>query len=122
MNRAAFALIKNDKNQVLLVKSLTNPAYVGHWSLPGGIVEAGESLKDGATREVFEEVGLRCTINKQLRQIENKVAHLTVTTFAATYVSGEITLQADEISDAQWFNVKETKGLLIGYNIQDLLS
>lgn len=30
----------------------------GYWSLPGGILETGESLADGIRREVLEETGL----------------------------------------------------------------
>lgn len=120
MNRASFVLIKNNNNEILLVKSLTNRMFVNQWSLPGGVVEPYETLEDGAKREVYEEVGLVCTIKNQLRQIENVKDNITVTTFLADYVSGVIKLQSEEISDAQWFSVKDTKSLLIGFNIREL--
>ncbi len=44
-------------NQVLLVQRGREPAY-GKWSLPGGLVELGESLHDAIRREVLEEVNL----------------------------------------------------------------
>ena len=41
------------KGQLLLMRRSDN----GHWGLPGGFVEPGESVSDAARREVFEETG-----------------------------------------------------------------
>ena len=43
---------------ILLVERGSDPLK-GYWSLPGGLVEAGERLEAAITREVFEETGLR---------------------------------------------------------------
>ena len=40
---------------------LTETRYKEDWELPGGIVEAGESPRIGAEREVLEEIGLSIT-------------------------------------------------------------
>jgi 8-oxo-dGTP diphosphatase len=45
-------------SEVLLVQRGSEPSY-GKWSLPGGLVEVGESLGEAVEREVLEEVGLR---------------------------------------------------------------
>ena len=50
------ALIFEDKN-VLLVERAKEPLK-GYWSLPGGILETGETLAAGIRREVMEETGL----------------------------------------------------------------
>ena len=42
---------------ILLVERAKEPLK-GYWSLPGGIVEAGERLEDAIRREVLEETGL----------------------------------------------------------------
>lgn len=45
------------EGKVLLVRRGNEPLK-GHWSLPGGMLELGESLMEGVTREVREETGL----------------------------------------------------------------
>jgi ADP-ribose pyrophosphatase YjhB (NUDIX family) len=51
------AVILDASARVLLVKRL-HPPLEGQWSLPGGLVELGESLAEAVVREVREETGL----------------------------------------------------------------
>ena len=46
-----------DAGRVLLIRRAGEPLK-GHWSLPGGLLELGESLSEGVQREVREETGL----------------------------------------------------------------
>ena len=45
------------ENRVLLVRRGSEPLK-GHWTLPGGVLEVGETLTEGVVREVREETGL----------------------------------------------------------------
>ena len=50
-------IFDRDRSKLLLVQRGKEPLK-GYWSLPGGIVEAGEKLEEGVRREVLEETGL----------------------------------------------------------------
>ena len=45
------------ENRVLLIRRAT-PPLLGEWSLPGGVLECGESLREAVVREAREETGL----------------------------------------------------------------
>jgi len=47
-------VVRNEGDQILFQRRSDN----GLWSLPGGMLEMGDSLEDTARREVFEEVGI----------------------------------------------------------------
>ena len=47
--------------RVLLIRRGQNPMK-GHWTLPGGALEVGESLAEGLAREVREETGLQVEV------------------------------------------------------------
>jgi ADP-ribose pyrophosphatase YjhB (NUDIX family) len=49
--------VVEQEGRVLLVRRGREPLK-GHWTLPGGVLEVGESLNAGVVREVMEETGL----------------------------------------------------------------
>lgn len=57
------AVIVSDDGKVLLVKRKHEP-LAGQWSLPGGMLELGESLEAGVEREILEETGLVVTVGE----------------------------------------------------------
>lgn len=54
------AVIVED-GKVLLIKRRYEPLK-GHWSLPGGMVEVGETLESALMREMLEETGMRVDV------------------------------------------------------------
>jgi 8-oxo-dGTP diphosphatase len=55
--RVAVGGVVIDRGRVLLVRRGREPLR-GEWSIPGGLVEIGETLKAAVRREIFEETGL----------------------------------------------------------------
>src|SRR5262245_18446059 len=58
------AVILRDR-EVVLVRRVAEPLR-GQWSLPGGMLELGETLRQGVEREVLEETGLRVEVEQVL--------------------------------------------------------
>lgn len=103
--------------RILIVRRARAPA-IGVYTLPGGGVEAGESLIAAAAREVFEEtrlvvephtlLGHREVIARDsLGRVER---HFVILPFAAHFVSGEPVLN-DELSEAHWLVPADLAGL-----------
>ena len=62
---AVSALIVDAEDRVLLIQRGHEPAQ-GLWSVPGGSVEAGESLEEALVREIAEETALHVVVGKKV--------------------------------------------------------
>lgn len=56
------AIVKNKKNEVLLVKRAPGQLNENKYTLPGGFLNRDEDSREACIREVFEESGLHCRI------------------------------------------------------------
>ena len=56
---AAAGIVKNDKNEILMVKT-----HGDNWVFPGGQVEVGENVIDGVKREIMEETGIEVEVGE----------------------------------------------------------
>jgi ADP-ribose pyrophosphatase YjhB (NUDIX family) len=63
------AVVVGSDGRVLLVKRRNEP-LAGRWSLPGGLVEVGESLEAAVRREVLEETGLDVGVGPLVEVVE----------------------------------------------------
>ena len=91
---ASIAVFRGDR---VLIATRTKPPGAGVWSLPGGLVEVGERVEDGALRELMEEVGVTARIvgfNRFVERIERDEAgrvrhHFVVASFVGRWIAGE---------------------------------
>jgi ADP-ribose pyrophosphatase YjhB (NUDIX family) len=102
-----------EAGRVLLVRRGTEPLK-GHWSLPGGMLELGESLTAGAVREVREETGLTVEplelvelLDRIHREGGRVRYHYVIADYLCRVVSGELKAASDAeavrwVERAEW--------------------
>lgn len=102
-----------DKGRVLLVCRGREPMK-GHWTLPGGVLELGESLVDGVKREVAEETGLEVEpielielLDRIHRDGERVRYHYVIADYLCRITGGELRAASDAdavrwVERAQW--------------------
>ena len=96
-----ITIITKGDDELLLAKSAHNKSNM--YGLIAGFVEVGETLEEAVQREAFEEVGVKlkniCYMSSQPWPFPSNL----MIAFHAEYDSGDIQLQLEEISDAQFF-------------------
>ena len=95
-----------DDDKVLLVKQKVNDTR--NWSLPGGKVERGETLRHALIREMKEETGLDVEIIKQLYicDVEATCNTLLYITFLLKCIGGEIELPSNKYENNPIYDVQ----------------
>ncbi|MGY2376736.1 NAD(+) diphosphatase [Pseudomonas sp. SDO524_S393] len=92
-------------DEILLARS---PRFVtGVYSTLAGFAEPGESAEDCLIREVREEVQVEVKNIQYMGSQCWPFPHSMMLGFHAEYAGGDIVPQADEIEDAQWFNIHD---------------
>jgi ADP-ribose pyrophosphatase YjhB (NUDIX family) len=94
----ALVFIRRD-DSILLVRQNYGRQF---WSLPGGVVEPGESVDQAAVREVKEETGLAVQIKRVVGLYSKPAASALAITFEGTVIGGSLN-PANEISECHYF-------------------
>ena len=113
---AVSAAIIRD-GRVLVARRARGPAY-GIWTMPGGVVEAGETLIEALVREIAEEtamvvepVALAGHREVVVRDDDKRVSrHFVIMCFATRWISGEPQLN-EELAEARWLKPDELGAL-----------
>jgi 8-oxo-dGTP diphosphatase len=106
-----------ENSRVVLVKR-AHPPLQAQWSIPGGVLEVGEFVREAATREAREETGLIVepgellgVFDRVLRDGNGRVQyHYVLVDFLCRRVSGRLAAAGDA-SDARWFTREELPAL-----------
>src|SRR5689334_24396508 len=97
-----------ESSRVLLVERGREPLK-GYWSLPGGVLEVGESLSEGVRREAREETGLEIeplsvieVFERILRDEAGAAEYHYVLVDYVCRVSGGELAAGDDVSGVRW--------------------
>jgi ADP-ribose pyrophosphatase YjhB (NUDIX family) len=120
------AIFRDEK--ILIVRRGRPPAR-GVFTLPGGVVEVGETLHAALLREVREEtmleiapVGLAGEREVIVGDAEGRVErHFVILAFAARWLSGEVALN-EELAEARWLEPAELAQLPTTDGLADIVA
>ena len=116
-----------ESDRVVLVKRGHAP-LLGEWSIPGGVLEIGETMREAVVREAKEETGLIVApgellgvYDRLIRDGEGRARyHYVLIDFLCRQVSGEL-LAADDAIDVQWFTREELKDVSLAPETLDVI-
>lgn len=106
-------------SQVLLVRR-GQPPLEGRWSIPGGILEIGETVAEGVSRELQEETGIRVRVG-ELIEIYEKILrdesdepqyHFVILDYACEFVEGTVRAGGD-VTEAAWVSEQQMESLAL---------
>lgn len=114
---AAVGGVVLDGDRVLLVRRALPPRQ-GEWSLPGGLLELGESLADGVRRELREETGLDVevgpiveTFDRVHRDDVGRIRyHFVIVDFLCRPAGGSLQ-PGDDAAEVRWVAHREVAAL-----------
>ena len=120
------AIIIED-SRVVLVKRLYPPLQA-EWSIPGGVLEVGERVRDAAMREAREETGLIGEAGELLgvydrivRNPEQRVQyHYVLVDFLCRRVAGDLAAASDA-AEVRWFTREELPALKLAEDTVEVI-
>nr|MDO8083071.1 NUDIX hydrolase [Candidatus Freyarchaeota archaeon] len=113
--------------RVVLVRRGSKPDY-GLWSIPGGLVNNGERLREACARESLEETGIVVEV-KELLEVLNRIVYddegrvqyqFVIVDFRAEPIEGELKASTDAL-EAKYVRFEDLKHYEITEAVKDLL-
>jgi len=114
-------------SRVLLVRRATEPLK-GEWSVPGGMLELGEKLRDGVRREALEETGLEVEPRELLDVCDSIFTddqgrtqyHYVLIDYLCRPVSGEASAGTD-VSEVRWAAEEDLPSMNLRASIEQVV-
>jgi 8-oxo-dGTP diphosphatase len=113
--------------RVVLVKRGHSP-LAGEWSIPGGVLEVGETVRQAAVREALEETSLTVepadllgVFDRVLRDDAGHTQyHYVLIDFLCRRIAGEPQPAGDAV-EARWFTREEVAGLSLAKDTAEVI-
>ena len=108
----AKVILLNSRNEVAMAK-VKRGFFTGHWTLPGGFVDYAEHPREGAVREVMEELGLSISLDDGPLIISERIftsegiQFLSLTYKCEIPENVEFSPKEDEIEEARFFTISD---------------
>jgi 8-oxo-dGTP diphosphatase len=126
--RVGVGAVVLHEGRVLLVRRGRAPA-LGLWSVPGGLVELGETTVDAARREVEEETGLDVRIaglvgvlDRVTRDADGRVRyHWVLVDYLAYPQSNDTITAGSDAAEVRWVTIDEVERLPITEGLADMI-
>lgn len=120
-------VLQHSPPHVLLIRRGTAP-LLGEWSLPGGVLECGETLRQAVAREALEETGLMVESSEMLGVYERLIRdddmrvryHYVLIDFLCHPIGGDLKAGSDA-ADVRWFRQEELPALKLAHDTNDVI-
>jgi 8-oxo-dGTP diphosphatase len=101
-----------EQDALLMIRRGHGPG-AGEWSIPGGRVEAGETLAEAVVREVAEETGIEVVCDEFVGWVERIGAehHYVILDFRVTVLDAGEPVAGDDAAEAGWVPLHEVAEL-----------
>ena len=101
-------LVQDERNRILLGQRNKDPQR-GSWVIPGGKINAFESIAAAAVRELQEETGLTVQVGPQFKayEIVNPPSEHRIVIYSWARVIGGAPKASDDLSDVRFFSPAE---------------
>ena len=111
-----------EDDRILLVRRGRGPA-AGEWSVPGGRVEAGETLAEAVVRELAEETGVEAVCDDLVGWVERigPDYHYVIMDFRVTVLDDRPPVAGDDAAEAAWFPLVDIAELSLVEGLAEFL-
>jgi len=113
--------------RVLLVRRDTEPLR-GEWSVPGGMLELGEKLRDGVCREALEETGVTVEPGEVLEVFDSIFTdklgktqyHYVLIDYLCRPISG-VAQAGSDVSDVRWISLEALPAMGLRQSVEQVV-
>jgi 8-oxo-dGTP diphosphatase len=125
--RVGVGAVVLHEGRVLLVRRGGQPSF-GRWSLPGGLVELGETTAEAACREIAEEcgcairlVGIAGVVDRIVRDAEGRIRYHYVLVDYLAYPESETIKAGSDAAEACWVAIDRVGELDVTEGVADMI-